>query len=125
MENGEQIPISRLQPGDEVTAWDFDRNLPATSKVISVISGTVTQGVEFNRRLVTSIVETVVTNQGPKPVTTIQLGDLVATPQGFEIIEDIRYIAHELPVRSLIVEPHGTFFAGGLLLQDLLGGTDQ
>lgn len=116
-----QRPIEDLSIGDQVLSVDDQGNVRSSR----VVAKQAHEAAKFDRVRTKGDRELWATGEHPiwtpndwKRVRDINLGELVRTPEGTDVVTSITRNAGASRVFDVTVEPHANFFAGDLLVHN-------
>jgi len=121
--DGTDSPISELQPGDLVRAWDRGRAAVASGRVARVVTGTATRLILVNGSIAASPDHRILTARGYVPFGEVETGDQLVPNSGSDaqVVRKIEVLYGMTVVYNLEVVPYASFFAEGLVVEDYTG----
>jgi|LGVF01.2.fsa_nt_gb hypothetical protein len=115
----ETIFIEDLKPGDIVLSWSAQTGTIHTSKVKRLYKGYCKSYYAINDRLSVTGTHLLYANGFWKRAADLNIKDILKTPDGEIIVEDLKIQHRSIIVYNLEIEENKTFFAEGILVHNL------
>jgi hypothetical protein len=120
MADGSLRPIEETRVGDRVRSWDVRRGLLAEGSVVRALAGTTGWLIRLNGCLSASPAHRILSTRGYLRFDEVERGDLLLRSSGSspELVTIVEIIPGDHRVHNLVVVPHASFIAEGLLVED-------
>lgn len=113
------ISIEDIKPGHFVLSWSSQKSIIENSKVKQLYKGSCKSYYLINDKLPVTGTHLFYCNGVWKQASELNIGDILKTTDGEQLIEKIKLLHKSAIVYNLEIEENKTFFAEGILVHNL------